>query len=723
MAAITRPPAEAPLRLAVTGMDCASCALKIETALRHLPGVREVQVSVAAGRVTVRSDGSVLSEAEVTRVIDGLGYRSQVEGATSEQVGPTDGSPSRDRLPVSTVATRWWCTERGGLVAATGVLLAVALAADWLVPVLGAWPFVAATLIGLVPVARRAIVAARAGVVFTIEMLMTIAAVGALAIGAAEEAAVVVFLFALGELLERVAAARARSSISALADLAPKTARVIENGAAREVPAASLVPGQLVLARPGDRIPADGRITDGQSSVDEAPVTGESVPRAKAVGDSVFAGTINVDGALTIRVERAGADNTIARIVRLVAEAQEAKAPTERFIDRFSRWYMPAVVAAALLTALVPPLAFGAEWGTWIYRALALLLIACPCALVISTPAAIAAGLAAGARRGLLMKGGVVLENLARIRTVALDKTGTLTRGRPQLTDIVAADGDRQRALTLAASLEQGSSHPIGIAILAAAKAHSLTLSPVRNGKAVPGRGIVGDVDGRAFRLSRLSEAGTFMTADLQSEAGRLEDAGKTVSVLLEGDQVLALLAVRDEPREDAVAGLRALDRLGIRTVMLTGDSKAVADAVSSSLMIEAWSELMPEDKARIVGELARAGPIAKVGDGINDAPALAAATVGIAMGSGTDVALETADAALLKNDVGGIAELVRLARATLANIHQNVAVALGLKAIFLATTIAGITGLWPAILADTGATVVVTLNALRLLRFDFGRT
>ncbi|MDX6750711.1 heavy metal translocating P-type ATPase [Geminicoccaceae bacterium 1502E] len=712
---------QAPLRLEVDGMDCAGCARKIETALGRLEGIGEVRVSVPNGTVSVAGVPDAARREEIVRTLGKLGY--PVREAAAGSLSPS----GRSREQAAPAEAVWWRTPAARPLVLGALLLAAGLAASLLLPALGGWAWLPAAIVGLVPVARRALAAARAGVLFTIEMLMTIAALGAVTIGAVSEAAIVVFLFAAGERLEGVAADRARRGIKALAELAPRTARLMEEGGVREVPAETLLPGQRVLVRPGDRVPADGTVREGSSSIDEAPVTGESVPRGKEAGARVFAGTVNLDGVLEVEVERSGEDNTIARIIRLVEEAQEARAPTERFIDRFSRYYMPAVVVVALMTAVLPPLLGGASWGEWVYRALALLLIACPCALVISTPAAIAAGLAAGARRGLLMKGGVVLESLAGIRTMALDKTGTLTRGRPRLTDIVTAGGvEEERALALAAALEQGSSHPVGLAILEAAAAHGLALAPLKESRALPGRGIQGTVGqgtakGRVLRLVRPGDAGLALGPDLAASAAALEAEGKTVSVLAGTEGVLALLAVRDEPREEAQDGLRALERLGVRPVMLTGDSPAVAKNVAGRLGIEARAGLMPEDKARIVGELEAHGPVAKVGDGINDAPALAAASVGIAMGSGTDVALETADAALLRNDLRGLAELVALARATLANVRQNVAAALGLKAVFLVTSVAGVTGLWPAIMADTGATVLVTMNALRLLRLGRG--
>lgn len=563
--------------------------------------------------------------------------------------------------------------------------------------------------------------AALAGTPFSIEMLMTIAAVGAVMIGATEEAAVVVVLFLIGELLEGVAAGRARASIQGLADLVPKTALVERAGGMAEVPAENLAVGDVIVVRPGDSIPADGVIVEGSSDIDEAPVTGESTPRRKGIAEIVFAGTISTDGVLKVRVTAVASDNTIARVVRLVEEAQEAKAPTERFIDRFSRYYTPAVLAVGALVALLPPLVAGGDWNEWTYKGLAILLIGCPCALVISTPAAIAAGLATGARRGLLMKGGAVLEGFRRITAVAFDKTGTLTAGKPVVTDIVAYGRDERTVLALAAALEQGSSHPLAVAILGRAKAARAPVPPALAAKAILGKGVEGSVGGVAIFLGSGQAAGerAAVTEAQRLAIDSLNGQGKTVSVLVADGVMAGLIAMRDEPRPDAVAGIAALKAEGIRTVMLTGDNRRTAEAIAVSLGIEARAELLPQDKQRIVGELQREGlKVAKVGDGINDAPALAAADIGIAMGGGTDVALETADAAILHGRVMDVARMVRLSRAVMANIGQNITVALGLKAVFLVTTIAGITGLWPAILADTGATVLVTANAMRLLRW-----
>jgi Cd2+/Zn2+-exporting ATPase len=617
-------------------------------------------------------------------------------------------------------------SAKAQLVAATAFLLAAAWGASLVLPPEQAdWAFIAACVLGLAPIAARAFAALRARQPFTIEMLMTVAAAGALLIGAAAEAAMVVFLFAVGELLEGVATDRARNGIRALAALVPKTARRIEGGALRDVPATALNVGDLVLVRPGERLPADGEIVEGESGVDESPVTGESVPVAKGPGSDVFAGSIAVEGALTIRVTRAAEDNTIARIVRLVEEAEASRAPTERFIDQFSRIYMPAIVASAILVAIVPPLAFGADWGEWTYRALALLLIGCPCALVISVPAAMASSLSAGARRGLLLKGGAIVEAAARTTLVAFDKTGTLTEGAPALTDLRAFDIPENELLALAAGVEQGSTHPLARAVEEAAAALGVRPRSATAAAALPGRGVRADIDGVEVIVGSPGHARERGALDgvTEAEIAALESEGKTVAVVLRDGAALGWLALRDEPRADARPGVDALRALRVRSIMLTGDNAATAAAIAESLGMESRAGMKPGDKSEAIRALGAGDHVMMVGDGINDAPALAAASVGLSMGSGADVALETAHGALLRNRVTDVAALIRLARATMTNVRQNIAVALGLKAVFLVTTVLGVTGLWPAILADTGATVLVTLNALRLLRFDPEKT
>ncbi|GAV34424.1 Lead, cadmium, zinc and mercury-transporting ATPase [Roseomonas sp. TAS13] len=713
------PGSRSALRYHVEGMDCPSCASKIETAVGRFGGAEDIRVNYHSQVLAFRLDEAATPRSAVEEQIRKLGYGvAPVEAprvVAGEPGAAADLALVRPRQP-------WWKGKKARLAAAIGALMVAGFAVSLAVPALDHWVYLPAALLGLVYFGRKAIAAARAGSPFSIEMLMSIATVGAIAIGATSEAAVVVFLFTIGELLENVAAGRARAGIEALGALVPRTALRIEDGTAREVPAASLKVGDLVLIRPGDRVSADGEVAEGESEVDESPVTGESVPVPKAEGASVFAGSINASSALQVRVTRPASDNTIARIIRLVEEAQDAKAPTARFIERFSAVYTPIAVAVAALVAVAPPLVVGADWDTWIYRGLALLLVACPCALVLSTPAAIASGLAVGTRRGLLVKGGGALETIGRIRAVAFDKTGTLTEGRPRVTDLLALSGPERTMLGLAAAVENGSSHPLGRAILERADADGIPLRPAKDSRAIPGKAVEAVVTGKRVAVGSPSHAAgqAPLPADAARTVAEWENQGKTVVVVSVDGTHTGLIAVRDEPRPDAAAGIRALGALGVEAVMLTGDNIRTGQAIAGALGLKVKAGLLPEDKLREIGALKEKAPVAMVGDGINDAPALAAASVGIAMGGGTDVALETADAALLNSRVVDVAALVGLSRATLSNIHQNVAIALGLKAVFLVTTVVGITGLWPAVLADTGATVLVTLNALRLLGYRF---
>lgn len=766
-------------RFRVQGMDCAACATKVEAATRRVTGVEEVSVSVTAGTMTVKhAPGTDLNQ--ISKKVSSVGYSAAPLPARSASTiarsaghehdhnahaghnhgahdhskhdhdhdaheghdhadhdhdhdhdhhnddhDDHDHSSSKDKLEGlhghdhSLEEGPWYATKKARLTFLCGLAVAAAFVVSWIVPAYSFWIFTVAMLVGLLPIARRAFMGAINGAPFTIETLMTVAAVGAVIIGASEEAAVVVILFLIGELLEGIATGRARASIKELANLVPKMALLESGGRTKEVPAESLSVDDIILVRPGDRIAADGKIESGESSIDEAPVTGESVPKRKVEGNDVFAGTINQEGTLKVRVLAAAADNTISRIIKLVEEAQESKAPTERFIERFARYYTPGVMIVAALIAVVPPLVMGGAWGEWIYKGLAILLIGCPCALVISTPAAIAAALSAGARRGLLMKGGAVLEGLGKINQVALDKTGTLTEGKPKVTDVIAVGRSEDEVVRLAAALEVGSSHPLATAILAAAEDRKIEIVGASGGGAVGGKGVTGKVGSDELFLGSPKSVGesTKLADDLMARITAFNDEGKTVSVLLVNGQVAGALAMRDEPRDDARQGLEALKRIGANIVMLTGDNQRTAKAIATQLGIEARAELLPQDKQRIVGELKGQGKVvAKVGDGINDAPALAAADIGIAMGGGTDVALETADAAVLHGRVLDIANMIILSRATTSNIIQNIVIALGLKVFFLVTTVMGITGLWPAILADTGATVLVTANAMRLL-------
>ena len=691
----------------VEGMTCAGCVNKITGALKDMPGVAELNVSMMREQLSLQLDVTRTAPEQIERSVGKLGFtihRLSGEEAHSE---PKEKN--------------WYQDGKIRLVGMTGLLLILAWGSSWFLPGnYGYWAFVGACLMGLAPLARTAISAARNGSPFTIEMLMTISATGAIFIGAAEEAALVVFLFAIGEVLEGLAANRARAGIRALGNLVPKTALLLIDGEPLEIAAKDVEIGQQILIRPGDRVPADGEILSGQSGLDESPVTGESIPVSKGPGDAVFAGSVNSEAALTVTVTRAAKDNTIARIIRMVEEAESARAPTERFIDRFSRYYMPCIVGLSLLVAILPPMVGGEDWQTWIYRALTLLLIGCPCALVISVPASIASALSSGTKQGLLLKGGAVIEQAAAIDLIAFDKTGTLTNGRPVMTDMACLRGARDTFLGLAAGIESQSSHPLAQAVVE--KAYDLGIDFQKPGevKNIAGKGLSASLDGREVWAGspRLAAELDILDEGLQQKIEELEQEGKTLILIFDREAVIGWMAFRDEPRADAIETIRSLQKAGVSSLMLTGDNERTAAAIAGELGMDHKAGLLPDDKLALVREISGTQKVMMVGDGINDAPALAAAHVGIAMGGGTDVALETGDGALMKNRLADVAGLIQLSRAAMLNIRQNIALALGLKAVFLVTSILGITGLWIAILADTGATVLVTLNAIRLLRY-----
>lgn len=702
--------AASPLRLRIEGMDCGACAVKIENAMRRLPGVAHIEASYGQGSLSLTFDEDRISRDMIEAKIKALGYTPVASRKAGSNLRERDAAEGA-----------WWSSRKARLTIGAGALLALAYGVSHVEPTWSHWAYIAAAMIAFIPISRRALTGAISGTPFSIEMLMSIAAIGAVLIGEAGEAAVVLFLFTVGELLEGIAAGRARAGIKALIDLVPRTA-LRKNGPEIEtVSVEALAIGDVVIVRPGDRVPSDGEVVEGVSEVNEAPVTGESVPITKEVGSTVYAGSINANAELSVEITRTIADNTISRIINMVEEAQGSKAPTARFIDNFSRWYTPAAMVVSGLVILIPPLIFGADWFTWIYRGLAVLLIACPCALIISTPAAIASGLASGARRGLLIKGGAALETLGKVKMIAFDKTGTLTVGHSQITDVIEIEGSEDDVLAKAAAVERSSSHPLGAAIVMEAERRGLDIPRIFGGSvAIPGKAVTGRLKSGFVSVGSPNHATeqSGMSKELRDRISALESEGKTVVVLSEDKKLFGLIALRDEPRADAKEGLARLHALGVRTVMLSGDNARAASAIGNVLELETRAELMPDSKLQAISAYKAEGPIAMVGDGINDAPALAASSVGIAMGGGTDVALETADTALLNNRVTGVAELVVLARATLTNIWQNIALALGLKGVFLITTLMGTTPLWMAILADTGATVLVTANALRLLRF-----
>lgn len=689
--------------LIIEGMDCPSCTSKIEGAVCALPGIKNVKLNYTTQKLKFDLYDDAADPAVVTNAIEKLGYKVKLGDTPS-------------------VEQAWWQTGKGKLVIIAGILLTFAAVLSYWQPAYGAYVFAAAALGALYPLARKAWFSALAGQPFTIETLVTIAVIGAIFIGEQAEAAVVVFLFLIGELLEMIAAAKARHSVQALADLVPKSALLVIEGGIRKVDAASLSIGDIIETRPGDRVAADGIIIEGQSAINEAAITGESMPVNKMPGDSIFAGSINTDGLIRLRIEKTVENNMISRILQMVEDATASKAPTARFIDDFSRYYTPGVIVVSALIAFVPPVFFDGDMMVWIYKALAILLIGCPCALVLSTPAAITSGISAGAKHGLLMKGGAVLEAIGRVSQVAFDKTGTLTEGRPKVTDIHVFSGSEAQLLMLAGSVEAGSSHPLAIAIVEKANTDKIALTKATDLEALNGRGVKARINGKEVIIASPRHAGeiTTLSARISDLVQTLEEEGKTIALTIVDGKIIGLFALRDELRKDAKAAMGELKKMGIKPIMLTGDNKRTGAAIAGQLGINVKAELLPQQKLDEIKQLRQTGNIAMVGDGINDAPALALADVGIAMGGGTDVALETADAALLHNRLSDVPQLILLSRATMRNIHQNISIALGLKAILLATTLLGMTSLWMAILADTGATILVTLNALRLLGYRF---
>ncbi|WP_421218937.1 zinc/cadmium/mercury/lead-transporting ATPase [Aeromonas jandaei] len=692
----------------VLGMDCPSCARKIETAVSRVNGVQQARVLFATEKLVVDLAPG-LSPDPVTAAVLAAGFQLKGESSGKQE-------PGRECGPLQTLLTKYWQP-----LSLAGLMLVAAL----LPSEIGQPLFTLATLWGLWPISRKAWALTKSGSPFAIETLMTVAAVGALFLGETAEAAMVLLLFMLGEHLEAYAAGRARAGVTALMALVPDKALRIsttaEGEVREEVGADELRPGDIIEIAPGARLPADARLLDALGAFDESALTGESIPVERRQGDKVPAGSLAADRVLRLEVVSEPGNNAIDRILHLIEEAESQRAPIERFIDRFSRWYTPAMMLVALLVVLVPPLVFGQSWDEWVYRGLALLLIGCPCALVISTPAAVTSALAAATRQGALIKGGAALERLAHIDTVAFDKTGTLTLGKPQLTELVSLNGQSNgELLALAAAIEQGSHHPLARAVVAAANEQGLAQVEARELRALPGMGVEGRINGELWQLLAPSRIAT-LSKDQQAQIAMLEKQGKTVVVLCQSssEQALpvALLALRDQIRPEAAEALQELNRLGLQSIMLTGDNPRAAEAIAGELGMGWRAGLLPEGKVDEIAKLASSQKVAMIGDGINDAPAMKRASIGIAMGGGTDVALETADAALTHNQLGGIAAMLRLSRSALANIHQNIALALGLKAIFLVTSLLGITGLWIAVLADTGATALVTANALRLLR------
>ena len=693
----------------IEGMDCREEVALIERRFKNLPGLEDFSADLMGQRLHVKYDAAKLSASAIAGAVADTGLRAWLE---HEEPLASNDSAAR---------------KRSVLVWTSGVALAIGLALH----AAGSGVLIERSVLGVAIVAgamltvRKAYAALRMRLL-DINVLMLVAAVGAVALGQWSEAGSVVFLFALAQTLEARTLERARTALRALLDLAPTDALVRDAAGDHTVNVEHVMPGMVLIVRPGEKIPLDGVVVAGESAVNQAPVTGESLPAEKSPGDEVFAGTINGRGALDVRVTRIRRDSTLARIIHLVEQAQAQRAPAQTFVERFARVYTPAVLLLAVALAVVPPLAFGGPWHTWIYRALVLLVVSCPCALVISTPVSVVAALAGAARKGVLIKGGLHLERAAKIRCVAFDKTGTLTLGMPKVVDVTPLGNvSHNTVVALAASVEHRSLHPIARAILDYAAASNIIVSPGDDVKALDGRGTEGQVRGAQVVIGnhRLFEERRLCTQAIHDRLDEVSARGRTPVLVASGGEAVGIIEVADRPRPGSRDALQMLRRQGIvHLVMLTGDSKSTAARIAGELGIDdVRAELLPDDKVNVIDELRRQfGPVAMVGDGVNDAPALASADVGIAMGAaGSAAALETADIALMADELMKIPYALRLSRATLRNIQVNLGISIVLKLAFVALATAGMATLWMAIVADTGASVIVIANALRLLRAD----
>lgn len=693
------------LRLAIPEMDCASEEQRVRAALATLPESVDARFDLARRELTVRH--GLRDDNAILRAIEASGMRPR--RIFDEHDG---AAPNR---------WRYWLLAIGGCAA---------LAAEAVVwmgqPETGPYT-IALALLGIALTGKEVLEKGLKALVrlrLNINLLMTIAVAGAVAIGKWPEAAVVIWLFAVAELLEALSLDRARRAIRQLLALAPETASVATaDGTWEERPVAAIGIGDHVRVLAGMRIPLDGRVRDGRSAVNQAPITGESVPVEKGPDDPVFAGSINGQGVLEIEVTARADDSTLARIIRAVEGAQGARAPTEQFVDRFARVYIPVIVLIALATAVIPPLVLGEPFAVWSYRALVLLVIACPCALVISTPVTIVSGLAAAARRGILVKGGAHLEAARRLKALALDKTGTLTQGRPVVTDLVPITSIQPAtAVAMAAALSTRSDHPVSGAIAEhwSANSDGRPMPAVDAVEALPGRGIQALLDGRRLMLGnhRFIEEANACSPATEAALERLESEGKTTVILAHDGAAVAVIAVADPVRETSREAIASLHGLDVRTVMLSGDNPRTAGVVGTLVGIDdVRGGLLPEQKLEAMSELIRTyGTVGMVGDGINDAPALAGAGIGFAMGAaGSDTAIETADVALMDDDLRKIPELILLSRRTHAILIQNITIALGIKFVFLVLAVLGKSTLWMAIFADLGASLIVVANGLRL--------
>jgi len=697
--------------LRITGMDCADEVVALEQVLRPLKGVREVRVNLMGGKVTLLHDAS-MTAVQLISAIATTGMKAAPDG---EDAAELEGAKRLRQIAVSI----------SGLSLGSGMLFEwLKFEPVWIADVAYAIAIIAGGWF-TVPKAWRAV----QRLALDMNVLMTVAVAGALVIQQWSEGAAVTFLFALSELLEAFSLARARKAVQALMQLTPETALLKDGETFREAPVAEVAVGSTIAVKSGARIPLDGEVLKGASAVNQAPITGESMPVEKKPGDGVFAGTINGSGSLEVRTTKASTDSTIAKIIHLVEEAQSQKAPSQRFVDVFARYYTPAVMVAAVLVMLLPPLLVGGVWLTWFYRGLVLLVIACPCALVISTPVSVVSGLTAMARRGVLIKGGAVLEAVGKLKALCVDKTGTITEGKPRVTKVITVNSkDETEIIRIAAAIDTHSEHPLAQAVVTYANDKKVAFPRSENYQALDGRGAEADLDGHRYFVGnhRLAHELGVCSSEIEEQLAAIE--ADALSVVVVGHrphgeckgEVLGILAVGDAMRANAPAAIAALHRAGLtKIIMLSGDNQRTASAIAKQCGIdEAHGDLLPDQKIeRVKALIAELKYVGMIGDGVNDAPAMAAASVGIAMGgAGTDTAIETADMALMQDDLGMVAEAISLGRRTVGIIQFNIAFALLLKAVFLVMALIGYASLWLAILADTGATLLVIANALRLL-------
>ena len=693
---------QTPIR--ILQMDCPTEEALLRTKLGGMAGVAGMEFNLMQRVLTVTHEPQALEP--VLAAVRSLGFTPEIAGDAQAEPAPEPVRP-------------WWPLAIAGLAAIGSE------ASHWL-----GFPDALAAALALIAVLACGISTYKKGWMavrngnLNINALMSIAVTGALVLGQWPEAAMVMVLFTVAEWIEARSLDRARNAIRSLMQLTPETATVLQSdGTWQEVAAKSVAVGATVRIKPGERIALDGTLVSGSSSVNQAPITGESLPVDKQAGDPVFAGTINTSGSFEYTVTAGAGNSTLARIIHAVEEAQGAKAPTQRFVDQFARVYTPVVFAIAVVVALVPPLLVGGDWIGWIYKALVMLVIACPCALVISTPVTIVSGLAAAARRGILIKGGIYLEEGRKLRWVALDKTGTITQGKPSQTDFSALNGwSPAEVRSLAASLADRSDHPVSLAVAQAAQRDGIPLQTVEQFEALAGLGTKGLIQGKTYYLGnhRLIHAQGRCSDALELQLSALEEQGKTVILLTDDHSVHGIFAVADTVKEGSRQAIAELHALGVQTVMLTGDNAHTARAIAAQVGVDdARGDLLPEDKLKVIESLLENGTgVGMVGDGINDAPALARADIGFAMGAaGTGTAIETADVALMDDDLRKLPRFVRLSRDTHTLLVQNIVIALGIKAVFLVLTLAGMGTMWMAVFADMGASLLVVGNGLRLLR------